>query len=201
MITEAEINAVVAKLAAARAALPDVLDLPRTMTQRQVNDHEQRLAAFHAVGLGITSTLGLMRKPNIRLATYRPDCERERAAWTAIEKQIVEAGDWREVPDARERDKEWGRQQSLHQSLNAIKEGVVYSNDTPMLPAPLRALLTETCSACGHETLHWAGSLPWLEKTIAEDEKTIARLQLELESLLGQAEVLLATEQPTTVSG
>ena len=69
-------------------------------------------------------------------------------------------------------------------------------NGEPVLPLPLRALLTDTCEACGHATLSWPGALSALEAQIAELDKTIAEHRRYLDLHVQGATTLLA--EPVT---
>ncbi len=81
-------------------------------------------------------------------------------------------------------------------SLTAIKRGVEYFQGQPALPHPLRELLTDTCSACGHAELQWPGALPELEGEIEKAEALIATGPASLASLRTNVKPWLAAVQP-----
>src|SRR4051812_9353126 len=96
-------EAVLAQLAKARAERKDELDLPRTLTQRQVNDYFAHTAALDNHIRGIRLTQDLLTKPCARRDALVPARDRLRAAQAAIEKQIADAPDWRTIGNSRER--------------------------------------------------------------------------------------------------
>jgi hypothetical protein len=165
------------------AALPDLLDLPGSLTERQKGHERERrlrlqqhLSALTGVAEQVTAAVATRAKA-------LPVRDRMRTVEAAIEEQLDAAVDYRTIADRRERDREWERQEALRASLTAIDRGVEYFNARPALPAPLRALLTDTCAHCGHSELTWDGALPDLEAKVAEAERQIALAPGSLASL------------------
>jgi hypothetical protein len=171
----AEIGALHTEIRQTTDALPNMLDLP-PMTERQRNTEIERRYRLPQ-HLMVCSTLAEQITKAIATRAVRlPQRDRLLAAKAAIEQQIKDAPDWRDVADSRARDAEYNRQRWLADSLPAIQRGVgIYPNTgQPALPGPLREALTDVCPHCGEAKLKWNGPLPELEEAIAEAEKVIA---------------------------
>lgn len=187
---------VTADLQRARAARKDELDLPRTLTERQVCDYVAHTAALDNHLRGIRSELDFIAGREAKRAPLQASLDRLKSAEATIAKQIEDAADWRTVTDARERDKEWARQQAFRASITALTRGVEFFNGEPALPMPLRELLTDTCTTCGHAELQWAGPINALEQEILALTKQIDERRVYLESHLQGAAALLTAPQP-----
>lgn len=198
MTTDTTINAdtVLADLQKTRAVMLDPMDMPGDWTPRQRAAYETRRATLDANIIGMRNTSALLVDPTARRDTLARDRDRLRVVQAAIEQQIKEAPDSRLIVDAREREKEWARQQALSASLTALQRGVEYFNGHPAIPSPLRALLTDTCATCGHASFEWPGPLSFLDQEIATLDKTLSELQGRLESCLKSAATLLAEPVP-----
>ncbi len=183
----------------ARATRTDELNLPRTMTQRQVNEYLTHTQSIDQHLFGIRGTLDALTKPTTKLAVLQPERTRLVAAKANIEKQISDAPPVRTITEARPRDAAWAHQNALIASLTAVRDGVEYLNGHPALPTPLRELLTDTCAQCGHSEVAWPGPLSALDADIAEAEKRIAELQNSLKTLMSGAAALLSESVPVSV--
>jgi hypothetical protein len=168
---QAEIRKTIAEWQRTIAALPDLLDLPGSLSDRQKGVERERRVRLQQHLTSLTDVSEQLTAAATTRATVTPQRDRLRAARSTIEKQIEDAPD------------QWERQEELRASLTAIDRGVGYFNARPALPAPLRALLTDTCTSCGHSELSWSGPLPDLEDKVAEAERQIALAPGSLASL------------------
>jgi hypothetical protein len=116
------------------------------------------------------------------------------AAQAEIDRQIADADDWRTIGDARARDKEWGRQQTLIASKRALVIGVEYFSGCPAVPAPLRVIFGETILPDGRRFAVWHGSLSEIDAEIARRTPIVdarkaecARLHAVAAELLGKS--------------
>ena len=99
--------------------------------------------------------------------------------------QLRIAPNWRDIQDRQDRDKAFGHSEALANSLKILRQGCnEYWNGHPALPGPLREVLTDRCTSCGHEELLWAGSIKQLEDQIAKLQAKRAKLQAELETAM-----------------
>lgn len=182
-----------AALQKARAEMLDPMDLPRTWTSRQVNEHEERARLLALHDHGIAHQMSMLADASRRRSSLQADLDRLRAAEKTIDQQIAAAADWRTIVDPRARDAEWARQQTLPAAKRALHSGVEYFNGHPALPEPLRGLLTDTCASCGHAEVLWPGPISLLEAEIASLTTQIQEHETLLASHFGGAEALLAT--------
>jgi hypothetical protein len=112
-----------ADLDTARAARKDPLDLPRTMTQREVNAYAAETRILDATARGIRSAQDDIASGNARRAPLQADLSRLMQARTEAE----QAGD----ADA----------------LDALQRGARFVDGAPLLPARLHAFFTTTCAS------------------------------------------------------
>ena len=188
----AEIRQTHHDLQRAFAALPDMMDLPGTLTERQKGVEHQRRVRLPQNIAHAARLADQLAKAISTITTLTPHRDRLLAAQQAIEQMHDSAPDVNTIADRREQTAEWTQQNGLRASLTAIEHGCEWFNGVPALPEPLRGLLTDTCSACGHVTYAWTGPLPDLEQKIADAEATIAGMPHALTSLRASAEAWLA---------
>ena len=164
------IDSLVEKLQAAYAARKDPLDLPHTLTQRQVNDYVAETARMATALSALRNIENDLAKPLAQIA----DLEEKRAATVAkqaeLEAAIVEAPDWQSFADRRDRDREWVRQNGLKQQLDMLHQG-------RLLAAPGRVFWT----------------VADLDARIAELNKRIEALRATHATHMQAAEALLAS--------
>lgn len=189
---------VLATLKETRAALLDPLDIPRTWTTRKVHEYEERRRLLDVHITGISAQLDFINARTLKRAPLQASLDRLRKAEATIDKQIVDAPDWKSLVDSRARDQAWGWQQALNASRNALHRGLEFFNNESVMPNPLRELLTDTCPTCGHAELQWRGPIGTLEKEIGELDKVIAQRRVYLDQHLAGAATLLAEFEPVT---
>jgi hypothetical protein len=188
----------------ARAAQAD----PRSLVLSEIDrrTYDGILARLDGAIQGMRNALNALEIPTARVAEWRPRRERMLAAKAVLEKQRDAAGDWRTVKDSRARDGAWARQEAITASLKAIRVGVEYFNGEPAVPAPLAALLMDTCPSgdlCPHGrkgVLQWHGSLPAIEEQIAEAQQRISHAHAHLAHYRAEALNLLALAAPQGAS-
>lgn len=180
----ADIQKVRAEAQRAFAAMLDFKDTPGQWTARQKETYEERRVRLPQHIVLLASLAERLTKAVATRDALTLKRDRLRAAKAAIEQLIKDAPDAERIADARERLTEENRQRWLADSLTALQRGVgTHPNGAPMLPIPLRALLTDTCASCGHAELTWTGPLPGLEDEIAKAEQAIAAGPSSLASL------------------
>jgi hypothetical protein len=164
------------------AAEPDPDDVPGlSFNQRQAR-HEQRRHARDMVN-GIETTSSLLAKPMARLAELERQRDATRAAEAEIERQlgawpaIAEPALFRPLPRQTSEQRKLG----LTESLRALHAGYDKQNQ---MPWPLCVLL--------HEKFY--GSLPYLDASIGDVTKLIARLREQLAAYVAAAESLMASD-------
>ena len=86
-----------AKLQQARAKWLDPLDIPRTLTQRQIDAYVATTATLDATIRAIQQTVSALVAPTRRLREWLPVRERNRAAKATLEKHRDDAPDWRTI--------------------------------------------------------------------------------------------------------
>jgi hypothetical protein len=183
----AEIRTTVADWRKAEAALPDLRDLPGSLTDRQkAFERERRLRLPQHVG-ALNTLAEQVAKHAATIATFTPVADKVRGAKGEIERQLADA------------EQTSTRQHILAASLKAIERDVEHMNGVPMLPTILRELMTATCPTCGHAELTWAGSLPAIEAKIAAAEQALALVPGSLAHLRASVEPWL--QEPTMIKG
>jgi hypothetical protein len=189
--TEQTPEAVQAALVRKLAATKDPLDATTDREGMALTKHRGEIEAHVRVGPGLIERL---EQPTAQRIVVQANLDRLRAVEPTIEKLIKDAGDWREVADARERDRAWEHQNAVAASKIALHRGVEYFGGKPALPGPLRELLTPPpCASCGrsHEAF-WPGPISALEAELKALDKQIAEAEFWLDSHLGSARALLA---------
>jgi hypothetical protein len=112
-------------------------------------------------------------------------------AQATIDQLIADAEDWRTIPDARTRDLEWGRQETLKASKKALLNGVEYFNGYPAVPNPLRVIFGVIVDAQGRSSSPWYGSLPEIDEEIARLKPVCDERRQAFEQHLKMAQQLL----------
>ena len=166
------------ELRSARAARLDADDIPGDWTNRQRQDYLTQTQTLDRHITGIVSALEFIASREARRAPLLAVQKR----YTKVAKQLRTRQD--ETTDARTRS-------ALEQSLHALEHGVQHVMAEPLLPGPLRELLTDTCKTCGHRTLQWHGALARIESDIAKYEAQIAEQQRLLDAHRRGAEATL----------
>src|SRR5262249_42524121 len=86
--TTTDIDALLARLVEAHAARTDPLDLPRTLSQREVNDYRARTVNMARVISGLRDGVGQLETAQRELAP----CEEDREAWLAKREELRRHG-------------------------------------------------------------------------------------------------------------
>jgi hypothetical protein len=174
---------VLADLTQARSAMLDPLDIPGSWSQRDKNTYEARRRQLDASGHAIRQILSSLEGPRAKRAVALAGQKRLHVARAALETRLEATPE----SDAQTR-------ALLQSALDAVHRGVAVweTNNAPMLPAPLRELLTDRCVTCGHETVAWPGrGLIELNEAITKHDATIAALEQRLARLVTEAATLL----------
>jgi hypothetical protein len=155
-------------LADAQRTLLDPRDIPNSWTPRQCDTYEARRRLLTTLPSLIQSAQHDIGQVEEQLAPLRSVYDR----LTAAESQLD--GD--------------------EASRTALRRGVASTFDhVPMLPPPLRTLLTDTCESCGHaDVTWWPGGLDDLTRRVQDREQRLSFLRDGLVFHLQRAEELLA---------
>ncbi|HUZ81441.1 MAG TPA: hypothetical protein VMU73_04285 [Gaiellaceae bacterium] len=196
-------TALLAEVQQARAKRLDPLDIPRTLTQRQVNAYVTVTARFGANITDLGSTLARLEAATARRAAMLPARERLQKAEATLLSQLATAAKWRELPPGPAQDNAYNQCEALKAAILVLRRGGVTRDGEHVngLPGPLAALLTDRCVHCGHAVVFWPGPLDSLDEEIKELEKAIAADTTRLTHyLIPDARALLTLAAETTTA-
>jgi hypothetical protein len=162
MAIQSELDQLRDAIASTTASLVDLRDLP-PLSQRQRDQEEERRLRLPQLRATVDQLTEQYARAQATITTLTPVRDRLVAAQQRVEQQLAAATDDRD-------------RLACVAARDAIVHGVRTGVNGPVVPRVLRALLTDRCSHCGHESLTWAGSLPHLEQQLEEARRTLDTL-------------------------
>jgi len=166
------------------------LDVPGDWTKRRKDAYELRRARLQQY---VTNwPAWTLDKPTKRRAVVRPAFDMLKAAEQEIDTQLSALPD-KTIPESAQRN-ESARQNALIAAKTALHVGVQYFDGHPVLPEPLRALLTPPpCGTCHRPyDVAWHGPIDVFEAELKQLDKEIADAEASVSRHAESAERLLA---------